>query len=177
MSIILSIPWWLGDVFTIECIITGSFLLASLKITLFSVSTGCVMSDHWLSGWCRNLGPFLQISLVDSSFAVRPQEWISAGLTSPGQCLHDSLAVKWWISSTRCPTYCFHIRLFLIQQSVVIESVHNTLGISVPRDLSLFVRWAKIRAPNNFRRGIVCLLIGATLVLEATSRTSNWPSL
>ena len=69
--------------------------------------------------------------------------------------------------------YCFHIHSFLIQQSVVIESVHNTIGILVPRDLSLFARRAKIRAPNNSRRGIVCLLIGATLVLEATSQTSN----
>ena len=39
----------------------------------------------------------------------------------------------------------------------VIESVHNTLGNSVPLDLSLFTRPAKITAPNNSNRGIYCL--------------------
>ena len=94
---------------------------------------------------------------ISSSFAVSPREGISAGLTSPGQCLHDSFGVRRRISSTRSPTSCFHARSFFIQHKVVIESVHKATGISVPRDFNLLTRRAKIRAPNNSKRGIVSL--------------------
>ena len=49
----------------------------------------------------------------------------------------------------------------------------DTEADSMPRDLSLFMIRAKISALKNSRRGIVCLLISATLDLEVTSQTST----
>ena len=150
---------------------TFLFLISFRWISSSSVCAVCDILGHLLTGLRRKFGPFHQVLQVESSLAVNPRVGRSAGLISPGQCLHESLWVKRRISSTRWPMYCFHTRSFLIQQSVFMESVHITVGDSMPRDLSLFTIRAKINAPNNSRRGMVCLLTGVTLDLEATSQT------
>ena len=69
--------------------------------------------------------------------------------------------------------------MFLIQQSVVKESVHKIISGETFKDLRAqtidLINLAKRRAPNSSRRGVVCFFIGATRVLEDTRLTSTSP--
>lgn len=85
----------------------GSFLFASLWISSSLIWLVWDEAGHSSDEPWRNFGPFHHVFQVISPFAVSPRKGISAGLTSPGQCLHDSFGVRRWISSTRSPKYCF----------------------------------------------------------------------
>ena len=160
-----------------ECVTSGTFLTASCKIcSSFTCSDGEV-SGHSFSDWYKKLGQFHHVLLAESSFADSPRDGRSAGFNSPGQCLHKSLGVRRRISSTLWPMYCFHTLSFLIQHRAVVESLQRTVVYSAPIDFNLLTSRAKINAPSNSNRGIVCALIGATLDFEATNLTSIRPSL
>ena len=128
-------------------------------------------------GALRNDGPFHYKSLLTRSSATNNLEGISAGLSFPGQNLHESLSVRLWISSTRFWTYDFHWRSFLIQHSVVNESVQQKDWVSKGSELNccctVLRSLAKIVAPRCSSLGIVYFFIGDTLAFDATILTST----
>jgi hypothetical protein len=77
--------------------------------------------------------------------------------------------------------YVFQALWFRIQHNVVNESVHKTTSAISLIDVSAWImestNRANIFAPNSSSCGIVCLLIGATHVLDAIKFTSISPLL
>ena len=109
--------------------------------------------------------------LAEKSFTDSPCDGRSEGFNSPEQCLHKSLGVRCRISFSLWLMYCFHTLSFLIQHRAVVESLRRTVGYSAPTNFNLLTSQAKINAPSNSNRGIVCSLIGATLDFDATNLT------
>ena len=81
-----------------ECVITGGCLSNSVKASPVSLLVGCGSSGHCSSGHLRKRGPFHQVSRCVSSLPEHPRDGKSAGLISPGQCLHCSFLVNSLIS-------------------------------------------------------------------------------
>jgi len=101
---------------------------------------------------------------------------MSAGLLGPGQNLQAFWSVSSRISLTWCCTYCLQGLLFRIQHSTANESVQQYTSTLVVKLLNTqFTNRAKMLAPSNSRRGIVCLFKGATWVFDATIRTLILP--
>ena len=73
--------------------------------------------------------------------------------------------------------YCFHGFLCRIQQRAAVESTQNVGFILRGSDFNkVLTSLAEISAPSSSNLGIVCCLIGATLVFEESSLTSTLPS-
>ena len=169
----------LSSVLTKECVTRGGCLIISTRL-VSSTSFGCSSLGHSCFGFFRNSGPSHDTWLLISSLADKPREGKSAGFSLLGQCRHLSLGVSCRISCTRCRTYCFHGLSFCIHCKVVVQSVQKNFSMSSSMRSEFEMELnnlAEITAPRSSNRGIVWLLIGATLVFEATRRISMCPSL
>ena len=73
--------------------------------------------------------------------------------------------------------YCFHGLSCRIQQRAAVESTQNVGFISHGSDFNkVLTSQAEISAASSSNLGIVCCLMGATLVFQESSLTSTLPS-
>ena len=111
-----------------------------------------------------------------SSRGVRPRDGPSAGLSLPAQCLHSCGGVSAWISDTLFWTKGFQtLSVPRIQYTATVESEKQcglVSGSSSSRALdTLSIRRASSSAASSSNLGMVQVLSGATLVLDATILT------
>ena len=128
------------------------------------------------SCWLNHSGHITQSVFSASWDEFIPLNGTSAGLLSLGQYLQLSTGRRLLVSLTLLCTDCFHfLSMPLIQQSATSESLQHEIfliGTSHFRASSMAVTsLANMTAAKSSILGIVWLLRGATLVLDATNFT------
>ena len=114
-------------------------------------------------------------SLVHSVAAyVKPRDGKSAGfnLSFPGQCSQQEEGTSFLTSITRFSMNGFHSVSPLIQYKDTFESEKQWISCNSITDASAFatlvMSFAKRRVDKSSSLGMVCLVVGATLVLDGT---------
>lgn len=103
-----------------------------------------------------------------------PLDAISAELWCPGQNFQFFTGINLRISITRFSTNCLNsFDTPLIQLNATIEfsqqCTESILTILANADLIDSTSFARVNADESSNRGMVCAVVGATLVLEARS--------
>ena len=136
--------------------------------TGMDITSGFV-GQHDCGSW-SHWGPWHHNSWFFNSLAYMPLDAQSDGFLAPRMWFQGGNNSK--ISVTRLPTKILRWRgLPCNQLSMIMLPVQaNTLSLEI---LSMFAQWcnslASISAPHNSNRGMAWRLMGATLVLAATS--------
>ena len=128
----------------------------------------CDVLGRWFSGSLMNWGPLHQSEFSKSPFAVRPRRD-----RSREQCFHEASGTILQISCTRLSMYCFHGLSCRIQRRAAVEFTQNSGLILHGSDFNkVLTSLAEISAPSSSNLGIVCCLMGATLIFEESNLTS-----
>ena len=140
------------------------------------IAVKCLGQSLW--GSLSHLGPSHHKWCSSISEGNMPQEAQSAGFSELITWFQQSGEARSMICATGLPTYTLKRRgLPCNQPSTLVESVQANMDCIATVRTSL--QWAsncdKVSAPQSSRRGIVCLLIGATLVLDITNEVCMLP--
>ena len=134
------------------------------------------------SRWLSHSGPITQSVFSASWDEFVPLDGTSAGLLSVGQYLQLSTGRRLLISLTLFCTDSFHsLSMPLIQQSATSESLQQVIFLTRTSHFrapsTAVTNLASMTAAKSSNLGIVRLLSGATLVLDATNfreAVSTW---
>ena len=143
---------------------------------------------HWASGFSTSSGSVRHLdgnraTKTDHSTIIyvaltpmgyKPLEAQSAGLVSPGTCCHLSGGISSITSATRFPTKGLN-RQGLPRSQLRTTVLSVQAKVSHKGTSTTFLQWltsfAVTTAPHSSNRGILKVLIGATLVVAITSDT------